>query len=145
MYSVSSASSIPSSSFATTASSTNWAPQVSLDVDLGVRLVRLQRFVLRGEVGIEVEPVCRQLLRERLTAVADLVVDGPLGQRDLDLAEQRLEDLVAGLHALLEPLDAFEPRPQVGSQLVEGVELARRLGEVVVEGRAAASSGRCGP
>ena len=54
-----------------------------------------------------------------------------------DGLEQRLEHLVAGLDALLELLGPLGLRAQVGAQLVEGVELAGQLGEVVVRPRGA--------
>ena len=59
--------------------------------------------------------------------------DDALGQRELDLREQRLEDAVARLDALLQLLHPLDPGADVAAQLVEGVELAGGLGEVVVE------------
>ena len=43
------------------------------------------------------------------------------------------ERLVAGRVELLDPLDPGEPLAQVAAQLLQGVELARQLGELVVE------------
>jgi hypothetical protein len=53
-------------------------------------------------------------------------------QRDLDGLQQRFEDLVASLYALLHLLHPRQPRAQVGLELVDRVELAGELGEVVV-------------
>ncbi len=64
-----------------------------------------------------------------------LVVDQLLRNRDLDLRQQLVDDLVARLHALAELLRLAELLAQVGTQLADGVELAGDLGEVVVGGR----------
>ena len=61
-----------------------------------------------------------------------LVVDQLLRDRDLDLLEQLVDDLVARLHALAELLRLAELLAQVGAQLADRVELAGDLGEVVV-------------
>ena len=135
MYSVSSASSMPSSSFTTTASSTNWARKSRSTSTLVWASCASSDSSCEAEVGVEVEPVRRQLLLERLATVPDLLLDGSLRQRNLDLAEQCLENVVASLHALLESLHALEPGPQVGAQFVKRVELTGFLGEGVVEGR----------
>ena len=66
-------------------------------------------------------------------AGVELVGDHRLGQRDLDLLQQRLEDGVAGGGGLLEALAAAEPLAHVVGQLVDGVELRGQLGELVVE------------
>ena len=63
----------------------------------------------------------------------DLVVDDAFGDRDLDGGQQGLHHLVAGLHALAEPLAALGVLDEVGLELLQGVELARQLGELVVE------------
>jgi hypothetical protein len=63
----------------------------------------------------------------------DLGLDQGLGHRHVARREQGLEHLVAGLDALLHPLGLLDLLAQVGAELVEGVELAGQLGEVVVE------------
>jgi hypothetical protein len=68
-----------------------------------------------------------------LEVALDLGRDQALRQRHLDLGEQRLERVVARLDTLLQLLVAGQPGPQVGLQLVQGVELAGQLREVVVE------------
>jgi hypothetical protein len=62
-----------------------------------------------------------------------LAVDELLGHRDLGDLEQVLDQLVAGLRALLQGLHPGQPGADVGAQLLEGVELAGRRGELVVE------------
>ena len=63
----------------------------------------------------------------------DLGLDDGLGDRHLDGLQQLLEDLVASLDALLEAPRLLDLLHDVGTQLVEGVELGGQLGEVVVE------------
>ena len=87
-------------------------------VDLGAVLVVLEA-VLALEVAV------------------DLGLDDAVGDGDLDGVEEVLEDLVAGLDALLELLGLLGLLGDVGAQLVEGVELGGQLGEVVVERGAA--------
>ncbi len=62
----------------------------------------------------------------------DLGLHDRLRQRHLDLLQQGLQHLVADLTGLLDLLDALDPVPQVFLQLVEGVEFAGQLGEVVI-------------
>ena len=76
---------------------------------------------------------CSSWCGERVLAALDLGLHDALRQRHVDLGEQRLQGAVAGLHALLEPAHLVEAGAQVVAQLVERVELARRLGELVVE------------
>lgn len=64
--------------------------------------------------------------------VVDLGLHDLLGQRHLDLLEQRLEDLVADLLGLLHPLDAAHLLDERFLEFVDGVEFACQLGEVVV-------------
>ena len=70
-----------------------------------------------------------------LASVGRSALSSRLGQRHVGLLEQRLEDLVARLRALLDRVDPAEALAQVGAQLVEGVELAGLRGEAVVERR----------
>ena len=83
--------------------------------------------LLHGDAGVG------ELLLDVLAAGVELVGDDGLGQRDLDLLEQRLEDGVARGGGLLEALAAAEALAHVGGQLVDGVELRGHLGELVVE------------
>jgi hypothetical protein len=53
--------------------------------------------------------------------------------RDLGGLDELLERLVAGRVDLLDLLDLAEPLAQVALELVQGVELARQLGELVVD------------
>ena len=61
------------------------------------------------------------------------MLDELLWQRDVDGVHQRLDGLVPGLRGLLELLDPLKLLAGVFLQLVQGVELARELREVVVE------------
>ncbi len=82
-----------------------------------------------GAVRIVFEPA---LLLE---VAVHLVVDEPLRNRDVDLLEQLVDDLVAGLDALAELLRLGELLAQIAAELADGVELAGDLGEVVIGGR----------
>ena len=68
-----------------------------------------------------------------LEVVRHLFGDDGLGHRDVELLEEDLEDLVAGLDALLEALGSLDLAAQVGLELVDRVERRRQLGELVVE------------
>jgi len=63
----------------------------------------------------------------------DLLLDDLLRQRDLDLGEQLVEDGVADLVGLLELLGLLDALAEAGAQLLDGVELAGHLGELVVD------------
>ena len=76
---------------------------------------------------VVVEPVDRVVQR-----VVDLRLHDLLGQRDLDLLEQRLERLVADLLGLLDALDPLDLLGEAVLELVDGVEFACQLGEFVV-------------
>jgi len=78
-------------------------------------------------VLVVVEPVLT------LEVAVDLVLDDAVRHRDLGDLEQVLEDLVAGLDALLELLGLLGLAAQVVLELVEGVEGAGQLRELVVE------------
>ena len=65
--------------------------------------------------------------------VVDLGLHHLLRQRHVDLFEQLLDGLVPDLLSLLHPLDLGDLLAQVLAQLVDGVELAGQLGEIVVE------------
>ena len=78
----------------------------------------------------DVELVCSEWLRPSTSALTT-----PSGSGKSTRASSASSVAVAGLHALLGLLHAVEAGPQVVAQLVEGVELAGRLGEVVVERR----------
>ena len=64
--------------------------------------------------------------------VVDLLLDRGLRQWEVDGLEERVAHLLACGVALLEQLDAGDALGDVGLELVEGVELARELGEGVV-------------
>ena len=85
-----------------------------LGVDLGAVLV-----VLEAALALEV--------------AVHLGLDDAVGDRHLDGLDEVLQHLVAGLDALLEPLGLLGLLAQVVAQLLEGVELAGQLGEVVVQ------------
>ena len=78
-------------------------------------------------------PGVGELLLDGAAALGELVGHHRLGQRDLDLVEQLLQDGVAGGGGLLEALAVAEPGADVVGQLVGGVELRGQLGELVVE------------
>ena len=80
-----------------------------------------------------VMPAHGELLLDVLATRVELVGDHDLGQRDLDLLQQCLEDGVARGSRLLEALAATEALAHVGDQLLGGVELGGELGELVVE------------
>ena len=64
-----------------------------------------------------------------------LVGNDAVRHRDVDGVDEVLEQPLPGLHALLDALDLLDLAAQVVAQLVEGVELAGQLREVVVRGR----------
>ena len=101
------------------------AVEVGLELLLGLALLL--------EVGVQGHPGVGELLLDALAAGVELLGDEGLGQRDLDLLQQRLEHGVAGGRGLLEPLAAGQPLADVVLELGEGVELRRHLREVVVE------------
>ena len=68
-----------------------------------------------------------------LKVVVHLVLDDALGHRDIEGVDEVLEDLVAGLQALLELLGALGGGVHLCLELIESVELRRQLGEVVIE------------
>ena len=70
---------------------------------------------------------------EVVLAGVDLGLDRRFGQRHVDDLVQLVDQLVAGLGALLVAAHPGEPLAQIGLQLVEGVELAGRGGELVVQ------------
>src|SRR6266540_1130742 len=76
-----------------------------------------------------------ELLGETACAVLQLLVDQRLGQWHVDLAEIGLQHSGLQLGADLAGGGLGEALAQVGLELVERVELARLLGEVVVQGR----------
>ena len=76
-------------------------------LELGVEL--LVRLALALEVALEGRAAALQLLLRGALAPGQLGVDDRLRQRDLDLLEQGLEDLVAGVDALLQALHPVEP------------------------------------
>ena len=81
-----------------------------------------------GELGLVVVERVDRVVLARL----ELGLDDGLRQRHLGGVQQRVQHLVPGLHGLLHLLHPAHPLPQVGAQLVEGVELAGQLGELVV-------------
>ena len=86
-----------------------------------------------SQVLVEQRVVVAERVHDLVLAVLDLGLDRRLGQRELDRVEQLLEHLVARLRALLERLGPAEPLAQVVAQLLDRVELAGQLGELVVE------------
>ena len=76
-----------------------------------------------------------QLLFQPLEAVRHLRLHERLGSLDLDVVQHLLEDPVANLRVGLHRLDLLDPLRQIGAQLVERLELRRRLRELVVQRR----------
>ena len=68
-----------------------------------------------------------------LEMLLDLGLDKSLGHGDLGVVQQVLQDLVAGLDALLNLLGPLGLHLEIGPELLEGVELGGKLGEVAVE------------
>ena len=107
-----------------------------LDVDLlllGDRVEEELRLEGLARVGLDLGAVL--VVLEAVLALevgVDLGLHDAVGDRDLDGLEQQLEDLVAGLDALLHLLGALGLLGDVGLELLEGVELGGQLGEVVV-------------
>src|SRR6185312_13777710 len=81
-----------------------------------------------GAVHVVFEPVLV------LEVTVHLVEHELLRNGDVERLEQFVDDLVARLSALLEDLGLAELLAQICLQLVDGVELARDLGEVIVGG-----------
>ena len=98
--------------------------QVGVELFLGL--------ALRLEESLEQVLVVVHRVDDVVLAIAGLGRDRRLGRVELDVVDQVLEHLVARLRSLAQCLDPSEPGAQVGAQLVDGVELARQLGEVVV-------------
>ena len=98
---------------------------------LGVDL--LLGLVLGGQVVLQGGADPLELVGHRLLATLDLVLDDAFGSRDLGRVDQLLERLVTGRVDLLDLLHLGEPLAQVALELLEGVELARQLGELVVD------------
>ena len=99
---------------------------------LEVCLELLDRLLLVLEVLLEGEAGEAELLLDALTARVELVGDDALRQRDLDLLQEGLENGVTGGRGLLEALAVAEAAADVLLELLDGVELAGELGEVVV-------------
>ena len=102
-------------------------PALEVGLELLDGLALVLEVLLHGDAGVG------ELLLDVLAAGVDLVGDERLGQRDLDQLEQRLQHGVAGGRGLLEALAPAEPLAHVGAQLLDGVELAGQLRELVVE------------
>ena len=100
-------------------------------LELGLELVG--RLLLVVEVLLERDAGERELLLDLLATGGELLRHERLGQRDVDLAQQLVEDEVAGLGGLLHALAARDALAQVGAQLLQGVELRRHLDELLVE------------
>ncbi len=62
----------------------------------------------------------------------ELLLNNGFRHRNLDELEELLQDLVAGLDALLDELVLGGSLRQVGAQLIDGVEFAGQLGEVII-------------
>ena len=67
-----------------------------------------------------------------LKVTVDLGLDQGIRNRNLDQFHEFIDDLVASLRALTEALGAGYLILDVGLELLDGVELAGNLGEVVV-------------
>ena len=76
-----------------------------------------------------------QLLVDLLTAGFELRVDEVGRQLNVDLGDNLLQHLVAGVRSLVEASHILQSGAQVGTHLVDSVELTDQLGEVVVNGR----------
>ena len=76
-----------------------------------------------------------QLLVDLLTAGFELRVDEVGRQLNVDLGDNLLQHLVAGVCSLVEASHILQSGAQVGTHLVDSVELTDQLGEVVVNGR----------
>src|SRR5450830_1267558 len=121
-------------------------------------LVDLDLEVLRERVEQDLVAQRRRGLLPDLDAVLGVVdatlglqvtrhlgLDDALRDRDLRGGDQLLEELVTRLDGLVRGLDARDLLAQVRGELLEGVELARELGEVVVgRGKLALLDGRRG-
>ena len=75
-----------------------------------------------------------QLLVDLLTAGFELRVDEVGRQLNVDLGDNLLQHLVAGVRSLVEASHILQSGTQVGTHLVDSVELTDQLGEVVVNG-----------
>ncbi|CDZ88569.1 hypothetical protein RHRU231_420118 [Rhodococcus ruber] len=100
----------------------------------GVLVELLAARALLFEELVELGLVVIERVDGVVQGAVDLGLDDGLGQRHLDRLEQHVENLVADLTGLLDLLDPGDPLAQVRLELVEGVELARELGELVVLG-----------
>ena len=98
---------------------------------LGVPL--LASLALRLEELCHLLVVVPECVHDLMLLTLDLFCDDLLRQRDLDLGEQLLEDLVADRVRLLHLLGLLDPVDKAVAQLGDGVELAGHLGELVVE------------
>ena len=101
------------------------ALELGLELLLGLALVL--EVLLHGDAGVG------ELLLDVLATGVELVGHDRVGQRDVDLLEQLLEDGVARRGRLLEALAATEALAHVGGQLLGGVELRGHLRELVVD------------
>lgn len=95
-----------------------------------------QELGLQGLAGLAADLGAVLVVVQAVLALEVLVhlrVHERLGHGDLDGLQQLLEDLVAGLHTLLEDLGAAGPDEDVRAHLLQRLELAGLLGEVVIE------------
>ena len=97
-----------------------------------IRVELLARLALRVEELGEALVVVLEGVDGVVEARLDLGGDDALRQRHLGGVDERLEALVARLADLAHALHLAQPGTQVVGQLVEGVELAGELGELVV-------------
>ena len=93
----------------------------------------LAGLALRLEVAVEQRVVVAEGVHDVVLAHSTSEVTADSGSGNSTVAMQVLEQLVPRLRALLEDLDAAQPGTQVGTQFVDGVELAGQLGELVVD------------
>ena len=92
-------------------------------------LFGILEILLDGHTGLG------QLLINLLTAGFELRVDEVGRQLNVDLGDNLLQHLVAGVRSLVEASHILQSGTQVGTHLVDSVELTDQLGEVVVNGR----------
>jgi hypothetical protein len=100
---------------------------------LGLGVVLVEGLANRRQVAVQVGAGPLQLVLYRCLALLDLGFDDLFRQRDVDRVQQRLQRLVPGLDDLLHGLGPLELAAGAGPELAKRVELARQLGEVVVE------------
>ncbi len=87
----------------------------------------------RLQVGLQRGIGAFQPVLERAAAVLDLELDQLIGERDVDPGQHRVQGPLPCLADLAGPPHPLELPAGGRPELAQGVELARRLGELVVE------------